>query len=190
MVLLILHNCCVPSSLDYFKSSLECKSSLPIPEFSGYHFSKIELQEIPGIKQKFFRILSGFIWYRFIPILFLSDYTKKPNQTTPPLPFLLCIRLNAYQLILVCCNRCKLCFWKYKAPELFALNIGDRGTFSVLPSYKVDPGLKLMHGVQDNLEQKITIKNESLKKYSFIDENPIKSNVECKSIWQIPTPRM
>ena len=36
MGLFTLHNCCASSSLDYLKSSLESKSRLPIPEFSGY----------------------------------------------------------------------------------------------------------------------------------------------------------
>ena len=114
--------------------------------------------ELNKNSSEFYQGLYGIVLYQFY---FYPIIQKNQIKPPPPLPFLLCIRLNAYQLILVCCNRCKLCFWKYKAPELFALNIGDRGTFSVLPSYKVDPGLKLMHGVQDNLEQKITIKNES-----------------------------
>ena len=40
MGLLTLNNGCASCSLDYFKSYLEFKSRLPIPEFSGYHCSK------------------------------------------------------------------------------------------------------------------------------------------------------
>ena len=34
--LFTLHNCCASCSLGYYKSKLEFKSRLPIPEFFGY----------------------------------------------------------------------------------------------------------------------------------------------------------
>ena len=59
-----------------------------------------------------------------------------------------------YQLVLICCDCCKLSFWKDKSSVFFLLNIRD---WSVLPGSshdQVDARLELVHRVQDDLEYK------------------------------------
>ena len=63
------------------------------------------------------------------------------------------LRISSYQLVLVSCNRCELSLLEDEAPVELLLNVPDRLTrIPLSPPHQVDPGLELVHRVQDHLQ--------------------------------------
>lgn len=56
-----------------------------------------------------------------------------------------------YQLVLISSNRSKLSFRKDESSVFFLLDISYGSHLAFLPFYQIDPGLKLVHRIQDHL---------------------------------------
>ena len=59
----------------------------------------------------------------------------------------------SYQLVLICSNSCEDCFRKDEGSVFLLLYISDGPVPSLASLYKVNPGLELVHRVEDHLKQ-------------------------------------